>query len=510
MDLSFAEALIVSPGDDTTKALYKGPQPPGVFWIDWREADDDIIRLAAKALGRSDLAPHWDNEVLHVNFAGRLTPVPLEQKPGEQDITLAALNRALHPAFELRWIRASDGGDTLAFQILPGVGWRTLQARYGAAVDAAFARLDPARPLFGGSEPSAEEKARMEAAVRAAFTATATGGAAALCAAARFRLLPASSPLLTRAEVPPLFMALAGDLCLAFESVDKGVPRLLVADDLRAANHDPMSLQQQAVTNHAPEWQGLSDSGNGVISRFHTGDGRDTSSLIMHPGLWAHFASKGYRQAVAFPRRDLLLWCDATDAVALSALRAMVEAFDPAAPDTLSRQLYRWDQGRWLELDKAPHERAFRDLPVWQAAEKGDVAAQYQVASFHDVATHYAEAVRRYQRIAEQVKAKPVASTDMFANGSAALCNLADKYEHGKGVAQDVKQARHWYMRSAAMGNAVAQYSLGMLYCTGRGVAVDLELGLTWLIKSAQQGYTPASEQLKRIEDARRSAPRRP
>lgn len=54
-------------------------------------------------------------------------------------------------------------------------------------------------------------------------------------------------------------MALAGDLCLAFESVDKGVLRPLVAIDLRAANHDPMSLQQQAVTNHAPEWQGLSD-----------------------------------------------------------------------------------------------------------------------------------------------------------------------------------------------------------------------------------------------------------
>jgi hypothetical protein len=507
MDLSFAEALIASPGDATTQMLYKGSQP-GVFWVDWREGDDDIIKLAARALGRDDLAPHWENGVLHVNFAGRLTPVPLEQKPGEQDITLAALNRALHPAFELRWIRASDGGDTLAFQILPGVGWRALQARYGAAVDAAFARLDPSRPLF--APPSAEDQVTMAASVRAAFTASAPGAAAALCAAARFRLLPASSPLLTRAEVPPLFMPLAGDLCLAFESVDNGVPRLLAADDLRAANHDPMSLQQQAVNNHAPEWQGLSDSGNGVISRLHTGDGRDTSSLIMHPGLWAHFASKGYRQAVAFPRRDLLLWCDATDAVALAALRAMVEAFDPAAPDTLSRQLYRWDQGRWLVLDKAPHERALRDLPLWQAAEQGDLTAQYQVASFHDTATHYAEAVRRYQRIAEQVKATPVQSTDMFANGSAALCNLADKYEHGKGVAQDFKQARQLYMRSAAMGNAVAQYSLGMLYCTGRGVAVDLELGFTWLIKSAQQGYTPASEQLKRIEDARRSAPRRP
>ena len=509
MDLSFAETLIASPGDATTKTLYKG-RHPGVFWVDWREGDDDIIELAAKALGRSDLMPKWDNDVLNVSFAGRLTPVPLQQKPGEQDITLAALNRALHPAFELRWIRASDGGDTLAFQILPGVGWRALQARYGEAVDAAFARLDPARPLFGESAPTAEDKARMEEAVRATITASTPGTAAALCAAARFRLLPASSPLLTRAAVPPLFMPLAGDLCLAFEAIENGVPRLLVADDLRAANHDPMSLQQQAVNNHASEWQGLSDSGNGVISRFHADDGRDTSSLAVHPGLWSHFASKGYRQAVAFPRRDLVLWCDATDAVALAALRAMVEAFDPAAPDTLSRQLYRWDNGRWDVLARTPNERPFHALPVWQAAEQGDVAAQYQVASFHDVATHYAEAVRRYQRIAEQVKATPVQSTDMFANDSAALCNLADKYEHGKGVEQDLKLARQWYMRSAAMGNAVAQHSLGMLYCTGRGVAVDLELGLTWLLKSAQQGYEPASEQLQRIEAARRAAPRRP
>lgn len=491
MNLAFVQALIATPGAATTNALFK-QRHPGIFWVDWREADDDIVRLAAEALGRDDLSAQWVDERFYIDFQGRRTAVPLECKPGEQDLTLAALNRALDPGYELRWIRASDGGDTLAFQILPRAAWQALQAHYGERVDAAFAPIDPDRPLFGAADqpPGVKERLAVAASLGAGSPA------AALCAAVRFRLLPSHSPLLARSDAPPVYTSVAGDLCLAFEGVDGGVPRLLTATDLHAAGQHPHSLQAQAIRNHAPEWTRLADSGNGVVSRFHTDDGVDTSSLLLHPGLWAHYAEKGYRSVVAVPRRDLLLWCDATDAVAVAALGELAQAFDPGASDTLSRQLYTWQAGRWQVRTPEAHERAFRDLPLWQAAERGEVRAQYQVASLYDTATHYAEAVRRYQRIAEQIKATPVDSGDMFENGSAALCNLADKYEHGKGVAQDLKLARQGYMRSAAMGNCVAQYSLGMMYAAGRGVPRDPELAATWLHKSAQQGYEPAARAL--------------
>jgi hypothetical protein len=490
MDLTFAEALIVSPGDATTKSLFEKPHP-GVFWVDWREADDYIVNLAAQALGRDDLSSRWDSKTLHIDFEGRSTVVPLEQKPGEQDIILAALNRALNPQFELRWIRASHGGDTLAFQILSGEDWAALQSRHGASLDAAFARLDPDRPLFQSSEPQVAASPETAAA------------AIARCASARYRILPAHSPLLTQAEPAPVYATMVGDLCQAFECLDAGAPRLITAADLHAAQSNPWALQSQALQNHMPEWRQLSDSGNGVLSRFHTGDGADTSSLALHPGLWAHYAERGYRFAVAFPRRDLVLFCDATDVVTLAGLVEVVAAFDPDAPDTLSRQIYVWDSGRWAVRAPQAHERALSETPLWKAAERGEICAQYQVASLYDTATHFAEAVRRYQRIVEQVKAQPVKSNDMFENGSAAMCNLADKYEHGKGVAQDPKQARQLYMRSAAFGNCVAQYSLGMMYAAGRGVPVDPELAITWLEQSANQGYEPARSELLRIGQQR-------
>ena len=46
-------------------------------------------------------------------------------------------------------------------------------------------------------------------------------------------------------------------------------------------------------------------------------------------------------------------------------------------------------------------------------------------------------------------------------------------YEDGRGVAQDYTQARQWYEKAAAAGNAQAMYNLGWLYEHGQGVARD-------------------------------------
>jgi len=89
----------------------------------------------------------------------------------------------------------------------------------------------------------------------------------------------------------------------------------------------------------------------------------------------------------------------------------------------------------------------------------------------------------------------------MFENGTAVMCNLADKYEHGLGVARDYAQALHWYGESAAMNN-VAQYSLGMMNMDGRCVTRDVDRARQWLLRSAAQGYQDARAALEALDSS--------
>ena len=157
--VEFARLLIGQPGEASTRRLYKGA--PGVFWVDWREADEDIIALAAACFGgdvagnSDELKAQWIEGKLHVSFRDRLLLVPLEFKPGEQDLTLLALNRALAPDFEIRHIKASAGGDSAAFMLLRRDKWVELETSGAAKVDAAFGRLEPGSSLFApGDQPT--------------------------------------------------------------------------------------------------------------------------------------------------------------------------------------------------------------------------------------------------------------------------------------------------------------------------------------------------------------------
>ena len=47
---------------------------------------------------------------------------------------------------------------------------------------------------------------------------------------------------------------------------------------------------------------------------------------------------------------------------------------------------------------------------------------------------------------------------------------MGARFETGKGVAQDYKQAAYWYDKATLQGNVRAQVSLGNLYHFGRGV----------------------------------------
>ena len=61
-------------------------------------------------------------------------------------------------------------------------------------------------------------------------------------------------------------------------------------------------------------------------------------------------------------------------------------------------------------------------------------------------------------------------------------------YEKGIGVGKDEKEAVIWYGKSAAQGNAAAQYNLGVLYENGRGTHIDYAKANEWYRKASVQG----------------------
>ena len=162
------------------------PSPPedqsAFFWVEWNEDDDQIPALCEAILKTGQLAADWDDETLVIVWRGARIPVSLTKSllttlaaspvtavvdamlplsgsdallwpsRGDRHITLLAVNRALSPDYEIRYVRASDD-DEPAFAPLAAGDWTALEQQYGPdSVEAAFARLRADRNLFTGSK----------------------------------------------------------------------------------------------------------------------------------------------------------------------------------------------------------------------------------------------------------------------------------------------------------------------------------------------------------------------
>jgi len=70
----------------------------------------------------------------------------------------------------------------------------------------------------------------------------------------------------------------------------------------------------------------------------------------------------------------------------------------------------------------------------------------------------------------------------------------------GDGVPADLKQAVFWLSKAADLGEAHAEYTLGLLYSEGYGVPKDLELARKWLRLAAGWNLPEAKEALANLE----------
>jgi localization factor PodJL len=118
------------------------------------------------------------------------------------------------------------------------------------------------------------------------------------------------------------------------------------------------------------------------------------------------------------------------------------------------------------------------------AANKGDAAAQYEIAQRYaegrGVAQNLANAAEWFERAAKQGLAP-------------AQFRLGRLYEKGLGVKKSLETARRFYVAAAQAGNAKALHNLAVLYAEGIDGKPDYQAAARWFGKAA--GYAFADSQ---------------
>lgn len=338
MNKEFARKLIASPNDETTKELFEGVE--GVFWVDWREADEDIVSLASKTIPGIELAPAWIDGKLSIRFDGKMTEIPLKFKPGEQDITLRALNQAIAPALEMRFVKASDGGDTIALMILDKESWAELESGYGAKVGEAFQKIESNTSLFygeGDAEASPEQDGGQTVASPELKNAVFRLNTTAFVDSLR------RAPTMTDALMP-VIEPLCGDIVIMYlTSAEIGSPYvsegLLQKSGLsRKALHD-IAKANALSGSRKMEFGKVGDVRKMIVEPLASAINVLEKTLSMQAGF--------VPVVVAFPQTQLVLFASAEDPEAVRVLRETVDGMDFSSPNALSKHLYVWNENSW-------------------------------------------------------------------------------------------------------------------------------------------------------------------
>jgi TPR repeat protein len=80
--------------------------------------------------------------------------------------------------------------------------------------------------------------------------------------------------------------------------------------------------------------------------------------------------------------------------------------------------------------------------------------------------------------------------------------NLGVMYDEGTSVDQDLVKAAEWYRKAAEQGFVDAQANLGLMYFHGHGVSQDYQAAAHWLNLAVANGDTEAAAILKKIQKA--------
>ncbi|MGQ0531110.1 MAG: hypothetical protein ACT4OF_00275 [Caulobacteraceae bacterium] len=124
-----------------------------------------------------------------------------------------------------------------------------------------------------------------------------------------------------------------------------------------------------------------------------------------------------------------------------------------------------------------------RNVSLEQAAQSGNLTAQYELALQRIGSGRTAEGVTLLRRAAD--RGFPMAQY-----------RLAKLYERGEGVPTDLTIARQWTERAAAAGNRRAMHDLGVYFARGEGAPLDEAAAFRWFRQAAELGVADSQYNL--------------
>lgn len=124
-----------------------------------------------------------------------------------------------------------------------------------------------------------------------------------------------------------------------------------------------------------------------------------------------------------------------------------------------------------------------RNVSLEQAAQAGDLTAQYELGLQRLAAGRSQEGVALLRRAADRGFAM-------------AQYRLAKIYERGEGVPTDLAVARQWTERAAAAGNRRAMHDLGVFFARGEGAPLDEAAAFRWFRQAAELGVADSQYNL--------------
>lgn len=124
-----------------------------------------------------------------------------------------------------------------------------------------------------------------------------------------------------------------------------------------------------------------------------------------------------------------------------------------------------------------------RNVSLEQAAQGGDLTAQYELGLQRIAAGRTQDGVALLRRSADRGFAM-------------AQYRLAKVYERGEGVPADLAIARQWTERAAAAGNRRAMHDLGVYFARGEGAPLDEAAAFRWFRQAAELGVADSQYNL--------------
>jgi|CXWL01.1.fsa_nt_gi localization factor PodJL len=124
-----------------------------------------------------------------------------------------------------------------------------------------------------------------------------------------------------------------------------------------------------------------------------------------------------------------------------------------------------------------------RNVSLEQAAQSGDMVAQYELGLQRIAAGRANDGVTLLRRAADRGMAM-------------AQYRLAKLYERGEGVGADLALARQWTERAAGAGNRRAMHDLGVYFARGEGAPLDEAAAFRWFRQAAELGVADSQYNL--------------